>query len=702
MSAEFLLEIGTEELPSSFVRQALRSMQEAAVELIDRARLRTGALQVHPMGTPRRLALRIRGLAANQSDRRETLTGPPWSAAFDGDGSPKKAAEGFAKKHGVDVGALRKQTTEKGDYVSVEVHETGRPLPEVLAELLPELCDRISFPKSMRWGPGDIAFGRPIHWIVSLLGPSVVSFEFAGVAAGRSTRGHRFLAPRVFDIETSADYEQALLDAHVVVDIGQRKARMMEALHEAAESLGGRLEPDAFLADECVSLVEEPFVVSGRFDRGFLELPDEVVISVMRDHQRYFAVRAREEGALLPVYLNVVNTALDPETIAKGNDRVLRARLADARFFVEEDLKAPLADRLKKLASVVFQSKLGTMGDKVRRIEANAVNIAERAGADVKACQAAAHLCKADLETLIVYEFPELQGEMGRWYALREGIEPAVADAIRDHYRPQGADDVVPEQMVSAVVAVADRIDTLVGCFGIGLLPSGSADPFGLRRAALGIIRIALEGPLDVDLRALVAQAHAAYANDAKLEPAAAVGGALDEFFRGRVRAMLRDQYGADVVDSCLGAWDGTSIRDLRARVQAVSELQDAPEFEALAVAFKRAFNITKESDRGEVETSLLEDGAERALAERFATVRNQIQRATGERRYADALKLVAKELGAPIDRFFDEVFVMVDDDGIRENRLRLLGEIADTVNGIAHFHQLGTKLQSRDPAVSA
>jgi glycyl-tRNA synthetase beta chain len=702
MSAEFLLEIGTEELPSSFVRHALRSMHDAAVELIGQARLGTDALEVHPMGTPRRLALRIVGLADRQPDRNETVMGPPWSAAFEADGSPEKAATGFAKKHGVEVGALRKQATDKGDYVCVEVHEEGKPLSDVLAELLPQLCQRITFPKSMRWGPGEIAFGRPIHWVVSLLGTDVVDFEFANIRAGRSTRGHRFLAPEPFDIADSRDYEEALQRAHVIVDIERRKASMMDTLLASAKSLGGELEPDAFLADECVSLVEEPFVVPGRFEEAFLDLPDEVVISVMRDHQRYFAVRASEGGALLPSYLNVVNTARDPGTIAKGNDRVLRARLADARFFVEEDLKAPLADRLEKLESVVFQSKLGTMGAKVRRLESNANAIAEHAGADAAASQAAARICKADLETLIVYEFPELQGEMGRWYALREGIEQAVADAIRDHYRPQGADDVVPEQLVGAVVAVADRIDTLVGCFGIGLVPSGSADPFALRRAALGIIRIALEGPLDIDLRALVEQAYGAYAGDAELKPADEVGAALDDFFRGRIRAMLKDQYGGDVVDACLGAWDGTSIRDLRTRIEAVSALREAPEFEALAVAFKRAFNITKESARGAVEPSLLEDGAESALANRFSTVRDQIHEATGQRRYADALKLVAKELGAPIDRFFDEVFVMVDDEKVRENRLRLLGEIADTVNGIAHFHQLGTKLQSRDPSVSA
>jgi glycyl-tRNA synthetase beta chain len=702
MSSEFLLEIGTEELPSSFVTHALQSMREATVDLVSQARLGANATEVHTMGTPRRLALRIRGLAPSQPDRSETILGPPWSAAFEADGSPKKAASAFATKHGVVLQSLRKQPTEKGDYVSVEVQEPGRASREVLAEILPQLCQRITFPKSMRWGSGDIAFGRPIHWIVSLLGSDIVQFEFAGVRAGRTTRGHRFLAPETFDLQDASHYAARLEEAHVIVDVKRRKERMMEKLVAAARSLGGVLQLDAFLADECVSLVEEPFVVPGRFETAFLELPDQVVISVMRNHQRYFAVREAPGGALRPWYLNVVNTAQNPEAIARGNDRVLRARLADARFFVEEDCKSRLADRLKKLESVVFQSKLGTMGAKVRRLEANARTLAMRVGADEEACVEAARLCKADLETLIVYEFPELQGEMGRWYALREGVDPAVADAIRDHCRPQGAEGEVPNQRVGAVVAVVDRMDTLVGCFGIGLAPTGSADPFALRRATLSVIRIAVEGPIDVDLRETIRQAHASYAGHAVLAPLEEVSAALDEFFRGRIRAMLKDRHGGDVVEACLGAWDGTSLHDLRTRMEAVSELRSAPEFEALAIAFKRAFNITRDSARGAIDPSLLEAGAESVLAERFGTVRDQIRKATSERRYAAALKLVAKELGPPIDRFFDEVFVMVDDARIRENRLRLLGEIADTVSGIAHFHQLGTQLQRRDPSVSA
>ena len=644
------------------------------------------------MGTPRRLALRVRGLSGAQPDRHETVLGPPWGAAFDADGAPKKAAIGFAKKHGVAVEELRKHTTDKGDYVGVDVHELGRPAPEVLADVLPKIAARITFPKSMRWGDGDIAFGRPILWVVSLLDDEVVDFEFAGVGAGRTTRGHRFLAPAPFELADARGYETALAAAHVLVDVEARKQAMLDALEQSATSLGGVLEPDAFLADECVSLVEEPSVVAGSFDHAFLALPDEVVIAVMRDHQRYFAVRASEDGALLPSYLNVVNTAQDPDTIAKGNDRVLRARLADARFFVEEDRKSPLVERLTKLESVVFQSKLGTMGAKVRRIENIARALAGRVDGDAEASAQAAKLCKADLETLIVYEFPELQGEMGRWYALREGLDPVVADAIRDHYRPQGADDSVPEEIVGAIVAVADRIDTLVGCFGIGLVPTGSTDPFALRRAALGIIRIALEGPIDVDLRELVEHAHAGYENAAALASLEETDDSLDDFFRGRLRALMREQYAGDVVDACIGAWDGSSVRDLRTRIESVSEVRASPEFEALATAFKRAHNITKESDRGAVDPGLLDPGAERELAERFTSIRDPIRQATRERRYADALKLVAKELRVPIDRFFDEVFVMVDERDVRENRLRLLGEIADTVNAIAHFHQLATK----------
>lgn len=691
MSSEFLLEIGTEELPSSFVTHALESMEAGASKLLAEARLPLDDVELQTLGTPRRLALRIGGLPAMQPERHETVLGPPWRAAFEEDGTAKKAAIGFAKKNGVPVESLSRKTTDKGDYVSVEVHEEGQPIAELLRELLPRLCTGISFPKSMRWGQGDIAFGRPVHWLVSLLGKDLIEFDFAGLTAGRLTRGHRFLSPGEFEIPEASAYETLLEQANVVPNIERRKSLMRQGLLDAAKKLDGVLQEDDFLVDECVSLVEAPFVVPGGFDEGFLQLPDQVVVSVMRDHQRYFAVRKEKGGALLPAYLNVVNTAEDPSTISKGNDRVLRARLSDARFFVEEDRKAALADRLQKLDSVVFQAKLGSMGDKVRRIEALSGWLSDQVGARADLSTQAARLCKADLETLIVYEFPELQGEMGRWYAQREGIDPAVADAIRDHYRPQGADDQVPAETTGAIVAAADRIDTLVGCFGIGLVPSGSADPFALRRAALGLVRIALEGPIDIELAALIEQAYRGYEGSAKLGEEDSVRTELQEFVRNRIRAFARASHSGDVVDACLGAWDGASIRDLWARIEAVSAIRQQPEFEALAVAFKRAFNITKNTARGSVDASLLETGAETSLAEVFSAVRDKIQLATEEREYTAALKMVAQELGAPIDRYFEDVFVMVEDDKVRENRLRLLGEIADTVNGIAHFHQLST-----------
>ena len=464
------------------------------------------------------------------------------------------------------------------------MHEAGKATAAVLAELLPQVCQRITFPKSMRWGAGEISFGRPIHWVVSLLGGDVVEFEFAGVQAGRATRGHRFLAPETFDLDEADNYETALERAHVLVDLEVRKARMMEGLLASAKSLGGVLEPDAFLADECVSLVEEPFTVPGSFER---------VVSRSPRHRSDFgdarspAILCRTRVRRRALCFRRISTWSTPRRTRRRSPKATTECSARAWPMHASSSKRTA----KRRSPTVFRSSNPSCSNRSSARWAprfggckptpvpsqNSWESTRRPASKPRA------LCKADLETLIVFEFPELQGEMGRWYALREGIDAAIADAIRDHYRPQGADDVVPDQIVGAVVAVADRIDTLVGCFGIGLVPSGSADPFALRRAALGIIRIALEGPIDVDLRRLIDQAYAAYAGDAELAPPDEVRATLDSFFRGRIRAMLKDAHGGDVVDACLGAWDGTSVRDLRSRIEAVSELGAAPEFEALA-----------------------------------------------------------------------------------------------------------------------
>lgn len=681
--SDLLLEIGVEELPVSFVKMGLASLEEAATAAFATARLKPESLEV--FGTPRRLALHVRGIPLAQESRHEVVSGPPWSAAFR-EGAPTKAAEGFARKHGVAVEDLKKLSTDKGDYVSVEVSEEGRPAADILEAALPSLCQGVRFPKVMRWGEGEHAFGRPVHWIVALLDERVLPFEFAGATADRKTRGHRFLAPAEFELKSADEYEARLAEAHVVARTAKREDDMRAALNKAASEIGGVLVPDEFLIRECATLVEEPFVVPGTFDDVFLQLPEEVVVSVMRDHQRYFAVRGAD-GKLLPRYLNVVNTALSPASIAEGNDRVLRARLADARFFVDEDRKSPLESRLTKLDSVVFHRKLGTVGAKVQRIVGLAKAFAEDAGVQAHA-EVAARLAKADLETLIVFEFPDLQGKMGAYYARKEGLPEEVCQAIADHYRPVGADDEVAPGALGALIGSADRVDTLVGCFGVGLIPKGNKDPFALRRAAHSLMRTAFEGPIDIDLAALFSAAYDQYAEG--LGPKAKVMAGLDEFLRARLRALYKERYRSDVIEAGMAAWDGGSLRDLDARLKAVESLRGTDAFEALATAFKRAYNITKGQPRGDVDPSLLEAGAETTLNQVYEKVRAELRTAVSERRYEDALRLVATDLRGPIDTYFEEVFVMVDDEAVRANRLRFLGNIADEVNGTAHFHLLG------------
>ena len=684
----FLLEIGVEELPASFLREGLATLNASAEQVLGDARL--GAEKVFVQGTPRRLTLVLEGLPAETAERRETIQGPPWSVAFK-DGAPTKAAEGFARKNGVSLEALSKKETDKGDYVVAEVHEPGRPAAEVLAEVLPNICAGIRFPKTMRWGAGDFAFGRPVQWLVALLDDEPVPFAFAGIEAGRETRGHRFLAPEAVALTRADVYEQVLADAHVVVDPAERRRLMVERLEAAAKELGGTLVPDEFLVAECADLVEAPFVVPGSFDPDFLELPESVVVSVMRDHQRYFALRG-PDGKLMPRYLNVVNTAEAPAVIAEGNDRVLEARLADARFFVAEDRKHGMESWRTKLDTTVFQRKLGTVGAKVDRIIALTRWLAEESGADVAKAAEAARLAKLDLESLIVFEFPELQGEMGRFYALAEEVEPAVADAIAEHYQPTGADAPVAEGPLGAIVGTADRADTLIGCFGIGLEPSGSNDPFALRRAAISIVRTALEGPIDVNVHELLAQAYDGFHVD--LAERAKVLEAAERFFAARLRAFYRDRYSGDVVEATLGAWAEQgygSVRDLDARMKAVAGFRELPEYEPLAIAFKRANNITKDADPGVVDPSLLEAGAEQTLHETFERVRGDLEAAREGRDYTEALAIVARELKEPIDRYFDDVMVMVDDETVRTNRLRLLKNIAQAVTKVAHIHLLAS-----------
>ncbi|HVY45068.1 MAG TPA: glycine--tRNA ligase subunit beta, partial [Minicystis sp.] len=489
---------------------ALAALPGLADKKLAELRLAHGGVAAY--GTPRRLALVVRSVASHQPDLAEELTGPPVKAAFK-DGAPTKAAEAFAAKVGVSVAELRKVETPKGEYLVGTRRETGRAAMQLLPAALAEIAAAIPFRKSMRWGAGEFAFGRPVQWLVALFGKEVVPAAVAGVHAGRVSRGHRFLGGSHVVIDEPASYLDALKNEHVLADPVERADVMRRRLEHAARELGGRLIEDEFLVHENLSMVEEPHVLVGGYAEEFLELPERVILEVAKGHQRYFGVRDAA-GKLLPRYLAVVNTNENPENVRRGNDRVMRARLADARFFYREDLKTKLEERRDKLAGIVFQKRLGTMLDKAKRVE----RLARQLGLllmlpepTLMAAASGAHLAKCDLVTLMVGEFPELQGEMGRAYALAQGVTPAVADVVRDHYAPRGAHDATAASDAGALVAMADRLDTLVGCFAVGLAPTGAADPYALRRACLGVLRTALDRGFDVPLEQAFRAAYAGY-----------------------------------------------------------------------------------------------------------------------------------------------------------------------------------------------
>jgi glycyl-tRNA synthetase beta chain len=500
MNQDLLFEIGVEELPSSFVAGALAALPALVKKRLSELRLPHADLSAY--GTPRRLAILARGVADRQADLEEELTGPPVGAAFDREGKPTRAAEAFAAKLGCTVTDLRTVETAKGKYIAGTRREKGKPALELLATLLPQIVKEIPFRKSMRWGAGEATFGRPIQWLVALFGGEIIQLSFAGVTSGRASRGHRFLSPGAVELGGAGDYVGRLRAARVVVDPEERASLMRERLLLAAKEAGGTLIEDEFLVGENLSLVEEPHVIVGTFEVSYLALPETVILEVMRGHQRYFGARGKD-GRLLPRYLAVVNTAENPDNIRRGNNSVMRARLADARFFYDEDCKVPLETRREKLSGIVFQNKLGHMLAKSERIERLARELGQELGfaaGVVDVAARGAHVAKADLVSLMVGEFPDLQGTMGREYALVQGEPEAVADVIRDHYAPRGAKDPTAASDPGALVALADRFDTLVGCFGIGLSPTGAADPFALRRAALGILRTVLSRGYDLSL----------------------------------------------------------------------------------------------------------------------------------------------------------------------------------------------------------
>ncbi len=693
MSArELLFEIGAEEIPAGFLARALDELKTLAEARFLAARLTHGELRT--LGTPRRIALVVDGLSDRQPDVEELVLGPPKRVAFDAAGKPTKAGEAFAAKNGVAVDKLEISATDKGEYIAARRQEKGRATHELLPAMLGEILRAIPWKKSMRWGANDETFARPVHWIVALYGGERVPVTFAGVESANRTRGHRFMSPAEIEVTGAADWQDKLKLAFVIAD-GRTRRTMIEAeLARLAKESGAAVRPDAALLDEVTNLVEYPVGVCGSFDEGFLEIPPEVIVSAMRAHQRYFAMESAG-GKLANRFCTIAGTVTrDVSRVRAGNERVLRARLSDAQFFFAEDRKVALADRAKKLDGVVFQAKLGSIGEKVTRLGKVAAGLADLLGAQAKLDPAhiarAATLCKADLVSHMVGEFPDLQGVMGRAYALLQGEEPAVANAILEHYLPKGAGAEVPASDLGAVLAIADRIDTIVGCFGVGLVPSGSADPYALRRAAIGIVAIIMQRGWKLSLREVVRLSLLAYGDKLPAMGTQKLDEAVRDFVKTRLRGVILDarKLPGDVVDAVLEA-GADDVIDADKRAVALGRMRARADFEPLGVAFKRVANILKGAGATSApDPVVFVADAEKGLWTAYENVHARVEDKAAAADYDGALADLAT-LKTPVDQFFDGVMVMDKDEKLKQNRLSLLGTVNALFLRIADFRQL-------------
>ncbi|HVW27211.1 MAG TPA: glycine--tRNA ligase subunit beta [Polyangiaceae bacterium] len=689
MSADVLLEIGVEELPASFVKGAVDALPGLLGKKLDELRLTHG--EIRSAGTPRRLAVWAEAVAERQPDLSDEVVGPPARVAFDAEGKPTRAAAAFAEKNGVALDSVFVKETPKGAYVAAKRLENGAPATELLPAALEQVCTEIPFRKSMRWSDGDTTFGRPVRWLLALFGERELPVRFAGLVATRTTYGHRFLSPGPIRIEHSSAYKPALRAAHVIVDPTERRDDLVRGLHREAKRVEGEIVSDEFLVEENTSLVEEPHVFLGSFDASFLALPERVILAVAKGHQRYFGVRGKD-GRLLPRYLAVVNTLQNPGNVVRGNDRVMRARLSDAKFFYDEDLKVKLSSRRPSLDGIVFHKRLGTVGDKVRRVERLVAELGAHIGLPAKTSATAldgAAMAKCDLVTLMVGELPELQGEMGRAYALAQGVPEEVADVIAEHYLPRGADDACAPTNAGALVAIADRLDTLVGSCAVNVMPTGAADPLALRRAAIGVLRTLLDRGWDVSIPAAVLSAHSGY-ESVKLDlDAAATADRLSSFLAQRLRGILAGSLPSDVVDACIAAGHDRPV-DVVRRAQALAALDSAVRATAGEV-FKRATNIARDAPAGELEApervSSDVHSSEKALYRAFIALRAKLE-GDGRADHSQNLAAIA-EFSPVLAKFFEDVFVMTDDERVRNNRLRLMRDIQRTCSTIANFNLL-------------
>ena len=690
MSQDLLFEIGTEEIPASYIQPALDQMKALAEAFLHEARLKHGG--VRSLGTPRRLALLVAGLQERQEDRSEEIQGPAAKAAFGPTGEPTQVGIGFAKGKGVEPSRLVVKSTPKGDYVFSTVFQPGRFSADLLEEWLPQLVRKLAFPKSMRWSDGGpLRFARPINWLCALYGPRPLQFKLEHLHSGVGTRGHRFLAPAEIKLKDAADYEKKLAAADVVLDFGQRRDSLRAQLEKAAKK-HGRLVADEELLANVANLLEKPFVLAGDFDPAYLVLPKAVIIKVLREHQFCFAVE-KEDGRLAPTFLASTNGIEENlPAIREGNARVIRARLEDAKFFYTEDQKMTLEQRRDGLKAVVWQEKLGTLLERVERLESLAGWLAQQWAPAAKADAArAARLCKSDLLTNMVgeKEFTSLQGEMGGLYARLGGENEAVSLAIDEHYRPRYAGDAVPSGLAGRCVAVADKLDDLVGCFGIGLIPTGSQDPYALRRKASGIVAIVRAQGGNLSLADAVQQAIQLYPAGRLTTPLPELMTQVRDFFRARLENALQDSgYETDLV-AAVAATRSDLVGEAFARAEALKQVMGRDDFGLVTTAFSRITNILEKAGEVKpVQERLLADGAEKLLWERFLGLRPVVERHCQQAQYVKAFETLAT-LRNPIDAFFNEVMVMAEDPPVRVNRLSLLAQMAGTIGLIADFRKL-------------
>jgi glycyl-tRNA synthetase beta chain len=666
-----LIEIGTEELPPKALRRLAEVFATGVEKGFENASLKFSSIKA--WAAPRRLALLIRDLPVAQEDRENMRRGPALSAAFDSEGCPTPAATGFARSCGVEVEQLEQLQTEKGSWLSWRALEKGQTTASLIPDVVTTALAALPIPKRMRWGDRDEEFVRPVHWVVLLFGDQTIDASILGVRADRYTRGHRFHHPqKIYLAEPQAYLPLLETEGYVLADFDNRREAIRAQVIEQARTLGGQAVIDDELLDEVTALVEWPVALSGHFDEEFLQVPSEALISSMQDHQKYFPV-VDSDGRLLPHFITVANiVSKDPEQICTGNERVIRPRLADAGFFWNQDRKQPLHQREAALHKMVFQEKLGTLYDKQERVAELSATIAEKIGAEPRQAKRAAMLCKCDLVTSMVYEFPELQGIMGRYYATHDGEPAAVAVAIEEHYQPRFAGDKLPASATGQALAIADRLDSLSGIFAAGQAPTGDRDPFALRRASLGVIRICIEQQLDLDLLEILEAAAQSF--PAELKAGSTIRPVFD-YVMDRLRGYYQERsISVDLVEAVL-ATRPTSLLDIDRRIQACRNFRALPEAESLAAANKRISNILKKTDQAipeSVDTEKLEDSAEIELAKQLESLQTDVVPLMNAGDYTPALEQLAA-LRKAVDSFFDQVMVMVDDEALRSNRLALL-----------------------------